>query len=223
MCTVASPARLLLAYTRTPTVREEANNADIALSLHLAVQSPVSGQWEPLNENYGIFFAKGESKPNKKSTPTNPWRIPGVDVQLACLKEPFVGRLHDGTFAILAVRCARGGIADGSEKDSVLLATSADLLSFTFHGMLRLPLDRSGSAGIHHPRMQVDGASYQLTWEDDNGQAYCLHCADLDQESVSKAVCTKIAKIDEIPGFPDDDLSVRSIPDVVPSLSLIHI
>ena len=49
----------LLCYTRVPTSREEANNADIALSMHLALRSPVSGKWEPLNENYGIFFAAG--------------------------------------------------------------------------------------------------------------------------------------------------------------------
>ncbi|MFQ9707475.1 MAG: hypothetical protein ACLRYR_02145 [Bifidobacterium dentium] len=49
----------LLCYTRKPTGREEANNADVALSMHLALRSGVSGEWKPLNENYGIFFAAG--------------------------------------------------------------------------------------------------------------------------------------------------------------------
>lgn len=47
----------LLCYTRKPTKREEANNDDIALSMHLAIRSGVDGEWEALNENYGIFFA----------------------------------------------------------------------------------------------------------------------------------------------------------------------
>ena len=54
---MASPCFPLLCYMRTPTSNEEANNADVALSMHLALRSPVSGDWEPLNGNYGIFFA----------------------------------------------------------------------------------------------------------------------------------------------------------------------
>lgn len=49
----------LLCYTRIPTTREEANNADIALSMHLALRSRITGEWTALNENYGIFFAAG--------------------------------------------------------------------------------------------------------------------------------------------------------------------
>lgn len=51
---MASPCFPLLCYMRTPTSNEEANNADVALSMHLALRSPVSGDWEPLNGNYGI-------------------------------------------------------------------------------------------------------------------------------------------------------------------------
>ena len=49
----------LLCYTRKPTKREEANNADIALSMHLALRSHIDSAWTPLNENYGILFAAG--------------------------------------------------------------------------------------------------------------------------------------------------------------------
>ena len=49
----------LLCYTRKPTGREEANNEDIAYSMHLALRSGDAAAWEPLNENYGIFFAAG--------------------------------------------------------------------------------------------------------------------------------------------------------------------
>ena len=49
----------LLCYTREATGREEANNEDIAYSMHLALRSGDDAEWRPLNENYGIFFAAG--------------------------------------------------------------------------------------------------------------------------------------------------------------------
>ena len=49
----------LLCYTREATGREKANNEDIAYSMHLALRADGAAQWEPLNENYGIFFAAG--------------------------------------------------------------------------------------------------------------------------------------------------------------------
>ena len=49
----------LLCYTREATGREEANNEDIAYSMHLALRADGATEWEPLNENYGVFFAAG--------------------------------------------------------------------------------------------------------------------------------------------------------------------
>ena len=47
----------LLCYTREATGREEANNEDIAYSMHLALRSGDDAEWQPLNENYGIFLS----------------------------------------------------------------------------------------------------------------------------------------------------------------------
>ena len=103
----------LLCYTRVPTSREEANNEDIAFSMHLALRSHLDGSWTPLNENYGIFFAAGV--PIAAATPesrractaaarfkTDPYTtvraasdavahgaaMPGVDIELKSLKDP---------------------------------------------------------------------------------------------------------------------------------------
>ena len=51
----AATTRSLLAYNRVPTSAAEANNADVALSMHLALGEGEG--WQPLSENYGIFFA----------------------------------------------------------------------------------------------------------------------------------------------------------------------
>lgn len=128
----------LLCYTRVPTSREEANNEDIAFSMHLALRSHLDGSWTPLNENYGIFFAAGV--PIAAATPesrractaaarfkTDPYTtvraasdavahgaaMPGVDIELKSLKDPHLFRLASGRFAVAATRTARGGGADG--------------------------------------------------------------------------------------------------------------
>lgn len=138
----------LLCYTRVPTSREEANNEDIAFSMHLALRSHLDGSWTPLNENYGIFFAAGV--PIAAATPesrractaaarfkTDPYTtvraasdavahgaaMPGVDIELKSLKDPHLFRLASGRFAVAATRTARGGGADGSERSAFLLAT----------------------------------------------------------------------------------------------------
>ena len=114
----------LLCYTRVPTSREEANNEDIAFSMHLALRSHLDGSWTPLNENYGIFFAAGV--PIAAATPesrractaaarfkTDPYTtvraasdavahgatMPGVDIELNSLRDPHLFRLASGRFA----------------------------------------------------------------------------------------------------------------------------
>ena len=68
----------LLCYTREATGREEANNEDIAYSMHLALRSGDDAEWQPLNENYGIFFAAGV--PMRLAPPPTPspmaWSCP---------------------------------------------------------------------------------------------------------------------------------------------------
>ena len=60
----------LLCYTREATGREEANNEDIAYSMHLALRSGDDAEWQPLNENYGIFFATRSTRLAPPPTPS---------------------------------------------------------------------------------------------------------------------------------------------------------
>ena len=146
----------LLCYTRKPTGREEANNADVALSMHLALRSGVSGEWKPLNENYGIFFAAGvpiaaatsesrracsaaahfgidpfdASRPGSDAVEFDAV-MPGVDITLKSLRDPYLFRLAEGGFGVVATRTNRGGEPDGSERSAFLLAVSRDLTAYT--------------------------------------------------------------------------------------------
>ena len=117
----------LLCYTREATGREKANNEDIAYSMHLALRADGAAQWEPLNENYGIFFAAGvpiqaataESRracvaaahfvadPFDEAHPATDAVaygavMPGIDITLKSLKNPYLFRLADGRFALAA-------------------------------------------------------------------------------------------------------------------------
>ena len=200
--------RSLLCYTRIPTTRDEANNEDIALSMHLALRSAVTGAWEPLNENYGILFAAAVpvSGAYDSSAPTGCLRacpaaarftdvdrfdgdrpaseavaygavMPGVDVTLKSLTDPYLFRLADGRFGVAATRVARGGDADGSERSAFLLAVSDDLTTYDRLGMVVLDT----VAGVHRPQVAYDAAvgRYVIRWRDDEGRPMRALCDDI--------------------------------------------
>ena len=192
----------LLCYTREATGREEANNEDIAYSMHLALRSGDDAEWRPLNENYGIFFAAGvpiaaataESRhactaaahfaADRFDAPrpatdavAHGVVMPGMDITLKSLKNPFLFRLADGRFAIAATRTARGGEPDGSERSAFLLAISDDLTAFDQRGLVLLRT----TGGVNRPSVSFDAADacYVVSWTGDDGKARTARTADI--------------------------------------------
>lgn len=143
----------LLAYDRHPTTEAEANNPDVAHSLHLALGG------EPLFDGYGVFFAGVAQEPGPDGT---------FDPDLRSLVDPHVARLADGTFGVMATRVARGGGPDGTERSSVLLATTPDLITFTELGLL----DIGVTGGVFDAAFEARDGAYVITWVDDEGQAW---------------------------------------------------
>ena len=192
----------LLCYTRKPTGREEANNADVALSMHLALRSGVSGEWKPLNENYGIFFAAGvpiaaatsesrracsaaahfgidpfdASRPGSDAVEFDAV-MPGVDITLKSLRDPYLFRLAEGGFGVVATRTNRGGEPDGSERSAFLLAVSRDLTAYTQLGLVRIATD----GGVNRPVVVFDenAARYVISWHDDTGGSHGATTEDI--------------------------------------------
>ena len=192
----------LLCYAREATGREEANNEDIAYSMHLALRADGATEWEPLNENYGVFFAAGvpiqaasaESRracvaaahfvadPFDEARPATDAVaygavMPGIDITLKSLKDPYLFRLADGRFALAATRTARGGAPDGSERSAFLLALSDDLTAFTQLGLVML---RTGG-GVNRPSVafDADASRYVISWISDDGDARSASVADI--------------------------------------------
>ena len=148
----------LLAYNRNPTSVAEANNADVALSMHLALSA--DGGWAPLNENYGIFFPK-TSSPVPANGPS--------ENLIRSLRNPHIFYLEDGTFGIVATRTARNGGADGTQTNRMLFARSTDLLSYQEVGLV----DVGVTSGVNDPAVVWDSAAerYLVSWTSDAGAA----------------------------------------------------
>ena len=99
----------LLCYTREATGREEANNEDIAYSMHLALRSGDDAEWQPLNENYGIFFAAGVVVGDSKDETLKQWG------RLKLLKVS-VSSGEDGSDTVLKARILDRGVNVGVDE-----------------------------------------------------------------------------------------------------------
>src|SRR5699024_1284412 len=120
-------AATLAAYHRTPTSEQEANNADIAYSMHLALEG--EDGCEPLNENYGMILPHtSEPRPDLR---------PSCELYRS-LEHPAVFAMPEVGYCIVVTRLARGGGSDGTQSVSVLVATSPDLLAYEEIGLLEL-------------------------------------------------------------------------------------
>src|SRR5699024_6640211 len=144
----------------------EANNADIALSMHLAREQEEA--WQPPNDNYGIFFASTADTPPASGTTSDIVRS---------LRDPHVFYLADGSIGIVATRTARGGGPDGSQTSHMLFARSTDLLSYEEVGLIDLGV----TSGVHEPAAVYNSASraYTLSWTSDAGVSMYTSVKDL--------------------------------------------
>lgn len=171
---VLPDATRLLAYSRVPTSASEANNADVALSMHLALEEGEG--WSPLNENYGIFFPRTSTTPPIEGTSGSIVRS---------LRDPHLFHLADGSFGIVATRTARNGGSDGTQASSMLLARSDDLLGYEEVGLVDLGV----TSGVNDPAVVYDSAAerYVVTWTSDAGSAMYTTFADLTDPSTRSA------------------------------------
>ena len=165
----------LLAYSRTPTTVAEANNADVALSMHLAIEQGET--WSPLNENYGIFFARTSTNPPANGTNE------GI---IRSLRDPHVFYLADGEFGVVATRTARGGASDGTQSSRMLFARSTDLRSYEEVGLVDLGV----TSGVNDPAVVFDTASdrYVVTWSSDAGAPLYTTFGNLEDATTRSAV-----------------------------------
>ncbi len=188
-------ARRIAAYHRAPTSAQEANNADVALSLHLALES--GDGYAPLNDDYGVFFARVSAEPGPGGT---------TEEILRSLVDPQVFHLREGGFGVVATRVARGGGPDGSERACVLVATSLDLREYAEIGLL----DLGTTEGVHQPAIVLDTARdlYVVSWTDDSGALRHTTVRDLSDGAAAGTIRAGAPSSAATPGAPGATLSV---------------
>ncbi|MCI8308337.1 MAG: family 43 glycosylhydrolase [Lachnospiraceae bacterium] len=175
-------AGYILAYTRKNDDSIKRNGKEHGMyqsavtdSMHLAYSGD-GKVFEPLNYNTGVLFAKNDGDQTK------------------VLKQPYIFRMKDGGFGVLAVRANENEETADSEG-KVMFFTSADLLSYNENKMLTL----SDSGHVTNPTCAYDKTSdcYYITWIDaDTGKGYS--CSTKDFESVSGIEEKSIVREDSI-------------------------
>ncbi|MFQ9707476.1 MAG: family 43 glycosylhydrolase [Bifidobacterium dentium] len=103
--------------------------------------------------------------------------MPGVDITLKSLRDPYLFRLAEGGFGVVATRTNRGGEPDGSERSAFLLAVSRDLTAYTQLGLVRIATD----GGVNRPAVVFDenAARYVISWHDDTGGSHGATTEDI--------------------------------------------
>lgn len=160
----------ILVYTRIPS---DDYTESLSNSIHFAFCNTEEANFEPLNRNYGILFAKAT-----------------IDEQNIIhekgLKKPYIFRCHNGSFGIVAIRVTKEGEDDQEFKGHILLWTSSDLITFQEAG----PIDLRKDIYVRYVSCNYcDSESrYVIRWQGSDGLWYrnTLDCLS-NPASISEA------------------------------------
>ncbi|MCH5333002.1 MAG: Ig-like domain-containing protein, partial [Agathobacter sp.] len=165
----------LLAYTRTAD--PAAYPQGLAGSLHLAY-SRDGEYFYPLHENYGILFVSGEISTEDTIVPKG-------------MKNPWIFRLAEEGYGVLAVRVDGNGDRDDAMRGSVLFWTTADFVDFEE----QKPLCLSGDSLVEavQCRFHQEDGRYHILWKDEQGAVSETVLADLCGTENAQAVSVRLS------------------------------
>ncbi len=155
----------ILVYTRE--VNGEYTES-LSNSIHFAY-SIGNSDFTALNQNYGILFATATIDQQ------NVIHEKGV-------KNPYIFRMEDGSFGILAVRVDKNGSEELESKGHILLWTSKDLITFHSHGLIKLHHDLYVKEAVC--RFNQKDHRYEIHWQDKAGNFYINKLQDLTQTDI---------------------------------------
>lgn len=152
----------VLCYTRIPQ-EDRIYAPRLAFSMHLAYRED-GKPFQALNHNSGVLFAKATQ--NENGT-----------LRAKSLKNPYLFRMADGTFGVVAVRTEADGQQDEESRGAVLFFTSEDLLQYQEIGLIDLQSD----AHVSDVACEYDESSqaYVIRWSNENGGHYRNRVQDL--------------------------------------------
>lgn len=145
----------VLSYTRLP-LEEDIYAPKLAYSMHLAY-SEDGVSFHELNHNSGVLFAKATENPD------------GTLIAKS-LKKPYIFRMEDGTYGVLAVRTEADGSEDIQSKGCILFFTSPDLLHYKEMGLI----DLKGNTYVNDVKYQFDSdkKASVIHWSDMEGNYF---------------------------------------------------
>lgn len=152
----------ILCYTRLPK-KDIIYSTKLAYSMHLAYSND-GINFEPLNHNSGVLFAKATENVNGS-------------LNAKSLKNPYIFYLKDGNFGVIAVRTESDGRNDEESKGKVLIFSSPDLLQYEEIGLL----DLKANTFVNDVVCNYDDKkkAYIIRWSDDFGNYYVNFIEDI--------------------------------------------
>lgn len=142
----------ILCYTRQP-LEDILYAPRLAYSMHLAY-SEDGEHFSALNHNSGVLFAKATENADRTMNPKS-------------LKKPYLFRLSDGSYGIVAVRVEADGEPDAESRGAVLLFTTKDFLQYREVGLLLLTADQFVET-VQCCYLE-DQKRYRVLWQDAQG------------------------------------------------------
>lgn len=143
-----------MGYTREP-IDNVLYDPRLAYSLHLAL-SRDGVHYRGLNHNSGVLFALATENEDGSLNPMS-------------LKNPWLFRMRDGSYGVLAVRIPGDGGEDESSRGAVLFWTTKDLLEYREEGLIALCDEYVEKAACVY---QEETDIYALEWQTGNGTCY---------------------------------------------------
>ncbi len=151
----------ILIYSREPI--KDYYSHYLANSVHLAY-SEDGKNYQALNNNYGILFAKATVDKNNVINPKS-------------LTKPFVFSTNDAGFGIVAIQTNADGSNDEESKGKVLLWLSKNLVDFEEKGLIDLKTDLFVKDIFCQYNLETK--NYQIDWLGEDGKFYRNTLSDL--------------------------------------------
>lgn len=171
----------ILCYTRLPK-KDIIYSTKLAYSMHLAYSND-GINFEPLNHNSGVLFAKATENENGS-------------LNAKSLKNPYIFYLKDGNFGVIAVRTESDGRNDEESKGKVLIFSSPDLLQYEEIGLL----DLKGNTFVNDVVCNYDDEkqAYIIRWSDDFGNYYVNFIEDIFLDNISDPAHSEPFQLDPV-------------------------
>lgn len=171
----------ILCYTRLPK-KDIIYSTKLAYSMHLAYSND-GINFEPLNHNSGVLFAKATENENGS-------------LNAKSLKNPYIFYLKDGNFEVIAVRTESDGRNDEESKGKVLIFSSPDLLQYEEIGLL----DLKGNTFVNDVVCNYDDEkqAYIIRWSDDFGNYYVNFIEDIFLDNISDPAHSEPFQLDPV-------------------------